>query len=55
MSANQYNEGCLAGNCDFCGQKTDCIFLSILKKVTRLENIIEKLTSQAVQTRLVSE
>jgi hypothetical protein len=55
MPAYQNNEGCLTGNCDFCSQKTDCIFLSILKKVTRLESIIEKLTSQTVQTRLVSD
>lgn len=46
MTGNQSNEVCLTGNCQFCGQKGDCVLLNILKKVENLENIIERLNSQ---------
>jgi hypothetical protein len=31
------NDTCLVGNCQFCGQKEDCVFLTILNKLTALE------------------
>jgi hypothetical protein len=46
MSACPPNDGCLSGNCEFCGQKGDCVLLAILRKVSNLESIIEKMAGQ---------
>lgn len=48
MTASPPNEGCLTGNCEFCGQKEDCVLLAILRKVDNLERIIERLAAQTV-------
>jgi hypothetical protein len=37
--------GCNLSNCEFCEQKMDCILLSILKKVEKLESMVAQKTS----------
>jgi hypothetical protein len=44
----QTNSTCLTGNCQFCGEKGDCVLLAILEKVKKLENALEKITGHAV-------
>jgi len=48
MSASPPNDGCLTGNCQFCGQKDDCVLLAILKKVDSLESMVERMAGQTV-------
>lgn len=50
MSAYQPNEACLTGNCQFCGQNTDCVLLAILQKVKNLENALAQVAAQTSQT-----
>jgi hypothetical protein len=47
MSAYQPNDGCLTGNCQFCGQNSDCVLLAILQKVKNLENAIAQMANQS--------
>jgi hypothetical protein len=47
MAAYQANEGCLSGNCKFCGQNTDCVLLAVLQKVTGLEDALKQISGQA--------
>lgn len=41
-------DGCTSGNCEFCGQKEDCVLVAILRKVADLEDLIEKMARQTV-------
>jgi hypothetical protein len=37
----QPNDACLVGNCQFCGQKEDCVFLTILNKLAAIEKTVK--------------
>lgn len=41
-------DGCTLGNCQFCGQKEDCVLMAILRKVDDLEGVLEKIARQTV-------
>jgi hypothetical protein len=43
-----YQHG-FSGPCEVCGQRADCILLSIFSKVECLEKTIERLASEQIQ------
>lgn len=49
MSNNPSSQGCSLNNCQFCDLGPDCVFLTILQKVEKLENELERLAVQPVQ------
>jgi hypothetical protein len=48
MTDFQTNSTCLTGNCQFCGEKGDCVLLETFEKVKKLENALEKITGRPV-------
>ena len=44
-----YQEG-FTGNCECCGQRVECILLSILRKVQYLEKITQRVVSHPEQS-----